>query len=166
MERCNRHNWFSNPFYFQADQSTQTPDIIIKKGNVEAPNCSITTPNTYPRIITLPPEITNLSDEIIAGRIAHEFGHTIGLTDTTTLRECNNITSIMNISGAGCTRTSNKVKPRDVDSVNQAAGPNNNTCSKTMVTGGDSVGGGGGGGSSCPSSCGSVGPTCTGPVNY
>ncbi len=64
------------------------------------------------------------------------------------------------------TNVTTTIKSRDVARSNQNADPATRpTCSATKQ-GRPPQDGDGGGGSSCPTACGSVGPTCAGPVNY
>jgi hypothetical protein len=77
-------------YYFRVDQSAQSPDILITKGNTGG-NCGVQSgANGGPYTITFPSGTQNLSQDIIAGRTAHEVGHCIGLAN------CDGSASILN----------------------------------------------------------------------
>jgi len=105
-------------YYFRVDQSAQSPDILITKGNTGG-NCGVQSgANGGPYTITFPSGTQNLSQDIIGGRTAHEVGHCIGIAN------CDGSASIMNGSQPGCVRQTNQVQPNDVAMSNQNADPN------------------------------------------
>lgn len=126
-------------YCFVIDQSAQGADITITKASV--PNgCAGFIPGGWnplaggPYTIALPNSTTTFNHGIIAGRVAHEFGHTIGLAN------CSGSTSIMNGSNPNCTRNSNQVQPNDVAMSNQHADPSRRpNCTKDATSGQDSV---------------------------
>jgi len=125
----------STGYYLKVDQGTSTPDIIIKKGSVPAGSCATSSPTGPPYTITLPADIVNLNDAIVRGRISHEIGHTLGLSND---ESCG---SIMNTSNADCTRTSNDVLVGDVAAVNRNFSPNRSTQCHADGTTSDTGGG-------------------------
>lgn len=101
------------PYFFYINQQSATPEIIIDK---RAPlgghmadirlDPSSAHMNLHPNAYSIPDASVNT-----CGRVAHEFGHPLGL-DNTTL--CN---SIMMISRTDGTRSWNHVVQTDVDAV-------------------------------------------------
>lgn len=65
--------------YFQLDQVSD-PDIIIKLGDNPSGGCASTDFNKIPYVMTLPSSARNWTPTQIALIVAHELGHTIGLT--------------------------------------------------------------------------------------
>ncbi len=61
-------------YYLKLDQTTNNPDIVIKKGAVQG-GCASVNLNTTPIEITLPENICDFDSTTIAGRIKHEFSH-------------------------------------------------------------------------------------------
>lgn len=111
-------------YYFQVDQrGDYTPDFIIMRADpANSDACASVSKAGPPYIIKLPDGTDTFSPEIIAGRIAHELGHPIGIANT---RDC---ISIMNGSRWHEThgdwyRTSNQVTPQDVKASNDNLDP-------------------------------------------
>jgi hypothetical protein len=110
-------------YYFQTDQSTPNPDIIIVKDGVSPGACASSDwqgqPGTPPLKMHLTSATAGYSPATIASRIAHEVGHQIGLADVAS-SVC---ISIMNAASAsGCaTNATTTIKARDVASSNQNA---------------------------------------------
>src|SRR5215813_6780050 len=73
---------YPTPYYFQVDQSAQTPDIVIRKGGLVDPTaCAEADPLQSPRKIYLPANTNSFPNSTIGGRIAHEMGHDIGIAN-------------------------------------------------------------------------------------
>ena len=137
-------------YYFSVNQSNNNPDIIIVKGGVPAGDCAATEMPGPPYIIHLRAEEVNDSPSVIASRIAHEIGHTIGLSDTTPAACGNSImnTSLTDSSGTNCAlRINTSIFSKDVQSSNQNA--NNRTFCSSQNPGFPTADGGDGG---CPDS--------------
>ncbi|MFY9555057.1 MAG: hypothetical protein WAV20_25515 [Blastocatellia bacterium] len=144
-------------YYFDLDQGASSPDYVIKRETPSDPSaCAEVSKAGPPYIIKLPPTTTSFSDAEIIGRIAHEMGHRIGMTND------DSCTSIMNTSTAGCHRTSNTVLAADVAASNRNLDPAQRVdCHSDYNAGGTDPGGGGLGcfGEPCPD-------FCFGPVDY
>jgi hypothetical protein len=105
-------------YYFQGNQGTSSPDIIIKKdttGRLSAGACAGTDVTVHPMVIYLPANATSIDQVTLASRIAHEIGHTMGLDEGSTAAGCANKT-IMDQANANC--ASNQVNvPTSLDVV-------------------------------------------------
>lgn len=121
----------STGYFLQHSQVEQQPEIIVLKGTLQNPDgCAQISKSGPPYYMTLPASMANLSAEEIKGRIAHEIGHPLGLDNAES--GCD---SIMNLSGAGCHRSSNSVLVNDVAAVNKNFGANKATdCNATHTT--------------------------------
>jgi hypothetical protein len=148
-------------YCFVIDQSAQNPDITISKGQPPSGACATFGSNGWnplsggPYTIIIPANNSTFSQNTVAGRVAHEIGHTIGLGN------CDSSTSIMNSAspGSNCaTRPNNQVRPNDVVMSNLSANPNTRgNCSVDAESGNEGSGdGGGSGGDFC-----FVPPQCT-----
>ena len=108
-------------YCFQLNQTTSSPDITVFKGTVDLGNCAQTGGGWTtggPFTVTLPSTTSSRSQTTISGRVAHEFGHTIGIGD------CSASPSIMNKGSANCaTNVTNQVQPNDVAKSNQNFNP-------------------------------------------
>lgn len=129
-------------YFFQLNQDDRTQqtqtDILITRDATWPANmsdaCAYTvTPGENPRtgqapwitrrVIHLPPGSENWSQQQLACVIAHEMGHTMGLTDIYAINGCNQ-NSIMNQNNGGdcsqgCNRT--QITSDDVQAANQNA---------------------------------------------
>jgi hypothetical protein len=122
-------------YYFQLSQTTSTPDYVIRQHEMPSSNvCGETTPGSGVHTMSLPGGILNLSDAEIRGRIGHEIGHPLGLSNAA-YEDC---LSIMNTSVTGCHRFVNNIQPTDVASVNRSFSPNRTS----LCTGSSSDGSG------------------------
>ena len=140
---------FKTNYCFQLDQSAQAPDVLIKKAN-PATGCAAINRNsaTNQWILKLPDPNRNYTQDVVAGRVAHEIGHSIGIAHT------NACLSIMNSntspSDCGSGRPSNQIQPMDVAMSNQHADPSRRpNCTSDYTdpnTDRNDIGGGGGGG--------------------
>jgi hypothetical protein len=130
-------------YYFIVDQTTSTPDIRIIN---QAPSSGGYAEQTasYPYIMSLDPANANIALESVTGRVAHEMGHSIGISN------CSSSSSIMNGSNANGTRNVNQIQPNDVaqsnQNLNSATRP---SCADSSPGGSEPFEGGGGGGDGC-----------------
>jgi hypothetical protein len=87
-------------YYFQNDQNL-SPDILIEKRIPQDPGAcmSIVRSGSPPHSLKIPPGTENHSHAAIAGGIAHEIGHRIGLHDSYDPTTC---ATIMNQNSFSC----------------------------------------------------------------
>jgi len=128
-------------YYFQLDQTTASADVEITKGSPSGGTFAETTVLTPPYTMTLDPQNASINVNSVAGRVAHEMGHEIGLDGA---GGCGS--SIMTEANANGTRNINNVQPNDVASSNQNLNPSTrNTCTGSINSGGGEPADGGGG---------------------
>ena len=147
-------------YYFQLNQGTSNPDFIIRRQSPSNPSaCASVSKTGPPYYINLPPNATGFDADVIAGRIAHELGHRIGLVNDI------NCLSIMNAGFSGCHRPpeANRIHPEDVRAVNDNMDPSRRqtNCNADYATGGtadDEEEG-------CPDADGDGLPACNGDCN-
>jgi hypothetical protein len=107
-------------YYFQNDQNL-SPDILIEKRIPQDPGAcmSIVRSGSPPHSLKIPPGTENHSHAAIAGGIAHEIGHRIGLHDNYDPTTC---ATIMNQNSFSCgIRYTYTVQAIDIATSNQQA---------------------------------------------
>jgi hypothetical protein len=117
-------------YYFVVDQNTSTPDIKIIKAAPTSGGYAEITP-THPHTMSLDPANATIALESVTGRVAHEMGHTIGISN------CDTSASIMNGANSNGTRSTNTIQPNDVAQSNQNLNPS--TRPKYTATSGTGV---------------------------
>lgn len=108
-------------FKFKRDQTSTSPTIIIKRGTPANGGCASINlaPNGGPYEMTLPLSTASMDLWAIVERIAHEFGHPIGL-DNITDSNCG-VSSIMSPGNPNCTgQVGRSVTANDVDQSRKA----------------------------------------------
>lgn len=111
-------------YYLKLDQTSSTPDIVIKKGPTNS-GCSEITLGTTPKVITLPDNTTNFNQSQINSKIKHELAHPLGVAND------NNCPSIANTSDENCVRPSFDITQADVASVNSHLNNRTQNCHAT-----------------------------------
>jgi hypothetical protein len=121
------------PVFVEVNQTTSTPNIIIKRGNTSGACGAIDTqPPGGPYELTLPLSATNLDIWALASTIAHEIGHILGLSNAPNVTECG-ISSIMTPAGANCSYTGRTISSTDVNQSRRAMNSATQvTCEETL----------------------------------
>jgi dual-action HEIGH metallo-peptidase len=101
-------------YCFQVNQSTSNPHVTVRKQATFGACASMSGLNGGPYMVNLPNGTQNYSASTVSSRIAHEFGHTIGLENVTACP------SVMNGSSADCTtNVTTTIQPDDVVQSNR-----------------------------------------------
>ncbi|HEX7331397.1 MAG TPA: hypothetical protein VF290_07850 [Pyrinomonadaceae bacterium] len=116
-------------FKFKRNQSSNSPAVIIKRGNPPSGGCAsiLLAPNGGPYVITLPLSTASMDSWAVVERIAHELGHAIGLGNITDFN-CG-LSSIMSPANSNCSgQVGRTVTQKDVDQSRKAHGINSADC--------------------------------------
>jgi hypothetical protein len=108
-------NGDSIPYKFVIDQGDTEADIVIVKESVLGGYAEIDL-SRKPHKLSLDPRNANIDVESVAGRIAHEIGHPLGLNNAETACGGNSIMSEGQTTETGV-RTTTKVTPSDAAAV-------------------------------------------------
>lgn len=108
------------PYFFQLNQSSfSTTNVLITRVAEAGGGCAHIAYNAAGDvwIMSLSEGVQNLSQDQLAGLIAHELGHPLGLNNANENPDCVYLT-IMGGHTGNCESTNTQVLPRDVDSAN------------------------------------------------
>ena len=121
------------PFFVELNQSTSTPNVIIRRGNTSGACGTINTqPPGGPYVLTLPLSAASVDMAAIASTIAHELGHIFGLSNATNTEACGSA-SIMTKAGDGCSWTGRTVNSTDINQSRKAMDSATQvTCEETL----------------------------------
>jgi hypothetical protein len=118
------------PYFFQLNQSSfATTNVLITRVAEAGGGCAHITYNAESDvwIMSLSDSVKNLSQEQLAGLIAHELGHPLGVKNANENPDCVYASIMRGTSGSNCESTTTQVLPRDVDSA-QAHKANPSNC--------------------------------------
>jgi hypothetical protein len=109
------------PYQLQLNQSgSASVSIIIARVAEAQGGCAqmIYNASTGVWVMSLSEGVQNLSQADLAGLIAHEIGHALGLSNSNETEDCVLVNTIMEGHHDGCVVDVNTVRDRDVDAVN------------------------------------------------
>jgi hypothetical protein len=151
---------YTTNYFFEIKTDRYQADFILAK--TFTGKCASIDTSSYPHVIRVRADlIDRLTTSQLAGLIAHELGHRIGLANAYDDPDCSLSSTIMNgtIDENDCEPLVERVHARDVFMSNRNADPNTiqQTCTATDTTTQNEDGSGGG----CESNCnGEDTPTC------